>query len=369
MSKERLIRVAISQGDYNGVGPEVILKALANDTIIELFTPIIFSDRRLIEHTRRVLEIPINHLHYVASAADAKAGKVNVVDLHLPSFTIDAGHPNRESGEAAVVSLRAAVESVMDGECDILVTAPISKEAVQSDDFQFEGHTEFLSHQAGEEYKAQMILFNDALRVALVTTHLPLSEISQHITKENVAEAAKSLEKTLRRDFGIERPKIAVLSLNPHCGDGGLLGNEEENEIIPGVEICTEEGLMVFGPYAADGFFGSDSYRKFDGVVAMYHDQGLAPFKALARESGVNFTAALPFVRTSPDHGTACDIAWKGVARAESMREAIYQAIDIYRNRRNYDEASANPLMKAPKKNSGKNSDKERTKKENETEQ
>ena len=256
------------------------------------------------------------------------------------------GQPTQASGKSAVAALEAAVEALKNGEIDVLVTAPISKEAVQSDEFRFPGHTEFLEARAGEGAKSRMILFDDYVRVALVTTHLPVSKIAQAITKEAVAEAISSLNQSLRRDFGFERPRIAVLSLNPHAGDGGLLGDEEQTQIAPAVKEARETGILAFGPFAADGFFGLGDYRHFDGVVAMYHDQGLAPFKALAGEHGVNFTANLPIIRTSPDHGTAFSIAWKGEADPTSMREAIYKAIDIFRRRADFTEASSNPLRK-----------------------
>ncbi|MDE6578005.1 MAG: 4-hydroxythreonine-4-phosphate dehydrogenase PdxA, partial [Muribaculaceae bacterium] len=242
--------------------------------------------------------------------------------------------------------LEMAVNALQDGAVDVLVTAPICKENVQGEGFNFPGHTEFLENRIGDGAKVRMILFDDFVRVALVSTHLPISKVAAAVTPESVRDAIDSLNISLKRDFGIVRPRIAVLSLNPHAGDGGLLGSEEKEIISPVIEACREDGIIVFGPFAADGFFALGDYRKFDGIVAMYHDQGLAPFKTLAGERGVNFTAGLPFVRTSPDHGTAFPIAWKGMADATSMREAIYKAIDIFRRREIYDEASANPLRK-----------------------
>lgn len=340
------IRVGITQGDFNGVGLEVALKSVAAEGITDLFTPIIFSDWRLVEYARKQFALDQIHFHRINNAADAKANAVNVVDLHLADTNIEAGKPTASSGAGAVAALEAAMQAMQDGDIDVLVTAPISKEAAQGENFHYAGHTEYLNAKAGDDYRAQMILFDGPLRVALVTTHLPLAQIPAAITREKIVQAAEDLAATLRSDFSIVRPKIAVLSLNPHCGDGGLLGNEEQEVIIPAVKDCIEKGILAFGPYPADGFFGSGSFRDFDGVLAMYHDQGLAPFKALARSAGVNFTAGLPFVRTSPDHGTAYDIAWKGEADATSMREAIYAAIDIFRSRASWQEASANPLRK-----------------------
>lgn len=266
------------------------------------------------------------------------------VSQELPE--LNPGVPTAASGKAAVASLEMAMEALESGDIDVLVTAPISKEAVQSDQFHFPGHTEYLEAKAGEGYKSRMILFDDHIRVALVSTHLPVARLAEAVTRESVGAAIESLRHSLKQDFGIVRPRIAVLSLNPHAGDGGLLGSEEQEVITPAINEAREKGTLAFGPFAADGFFGVGDYRKFDGIVAMYHDQGLAPFKALAGERGVNFTAGLPFVRTSPDHGTAFGIAWKGEADPTSMREAIYKAIDLLRNRQRFLEASANPLRK-----------------------
>ncbi|MBD5329518.1 MAG: 4-hydroxythreonine-4-phosphate dehydrogenase PdxA [Bacteroides sp.] len=355
------LRVGITHGDYNGVGYEIIVKALADEKIPEIFTPVVFASQTLFEKARKEYGAEMPAVEYVKNISQIKDGKINVVDLHLGDLSLHPGEPTKESGEAAVAALEAAVEAIEEGMIDLIVTAPINKAAVQSEQFHFPGHTEYLEAKSnrneneGEEssddaspaYKAQMILFDDYLKVALVTTHLPVAEIAQAITRENVTDSIMRLDKVLRSDFGCERPKIAVLSLNPHCGDNGLLGDDEIEKIIPAIEDAEENGVLAFGPYAADGFFATDAYRNFDGVLAMYHDQGLAPFKALAGEHGVNFTAGLPFVRTSPDHGTAYDIAWKGEADPTSMREAIYKGIDLWRNRERYRRASANPLRKA----------------------
>lgn len=343
----RPVRVGITHGDYNGVAYEVMLKALADETVTELMTPVLFADWRLVQQAVKTLGIEVPGLARIGSASEAEDGQVNVVDLRLKDATVDAGHPSAASGAAAVLALKKAMDAIGAGEIDVLVTAPISKEAAQSDTFRFPGHTEFLEACAGEGHHAQMILFNDMLRVALVTTHLPIAEIPKSLTREKISDAIMRFNATLRQDFGLERPKIAVLSLNPHCGDGGLLGSEEKEVIAPAIEEVSDKGVLAFGPFPADGFFGSGVYRRYDGVLAMYHDQGLAPFKTIAGESGVNFTAGLPFVRTSPDHGTACDIAWKSVADPASMREAIYKAIDIFRCRQNHLRAAANPLRKA----------------------
>lgn len=341
------IRVGITHGDFNGIGYEVILKALAEEGITDLFTPVVFADWRLIDHARKSLNIEIQGLQRVSNASEARDGAINIVDLRLADTTLEPGKPTKASGQGAIIALEKAVEAVEAGDIDVIVTAPINKAAVQSDSFHFPGHTEYLEAKAGNDFHAQMILFDDRMRVALVTTHLPVSKISEAITKEKVVDAITRLNATLRQDFGCDGPKIAVLSLNPHCGDDGLLGSEEQDVIIPAIEEANQRKCLAFGPYAADGFFGSGAYADFDGIVAMYHDQGLAPFKALSGDDGVNFTAGLPFVRTSPDHGTAYDIAWQGVADPASMRTAIYKAIDIVRTRRNHQHASRNPLRKA----------------------
>lgn len=341
-----MIKVGITQGDFNGIGLEVTLKALADEMITDLFIPVIFADNRLVNFAIRELGIELPKTKVIEKAADARQGVINIVDLKLQDVQVTAGTPTQSSGRGAVESLERAVHALQAGEIDVLVTAPISKEACQSDDFKFTGHTEYLNAKAGKDHRAQMILFDDLLRVALVSTHVPVSKISEVTTRESVERSIGDFAITLRRDFSIRKPKIAVLSLNPHTGDGGLLGTEERDVIVPAIEACVEAGVQAFGPFAADGFFGSGAYRNFDGVLAMYHDQGLAPFKALSGDAGVNYTAGLPFVRTSPDHGTAFDIAWKGHADPLSMRQAIYKAIDIFRCRKMYDKAAANPLAK-----------------------
>ncbi|MDE6400291.1 MAG: 4-hydroxythreonine-4-phosphate dehydrogenase PdxA [Muribaculaceae bacterium] len=356
------VKVGITHGDINGVGYEVILGALSCDAIAEMFTPVVFGFYSLAEKCRRQLGLEELHLQKVKSAAAAQTGKVNIVDIagEVPQHEPGRGTP--ESGKAAVEALDAAVKALKAGEIDVLVTAPISKEAVQGDSFRFPGHTEYLESCAGEGARARMILFDDTVRVALVSTHLPISKVAEAVTRKNVENTIADLDRSLRMDFGFERPKIAVLSLNPHAGDGGLLGSEETEVIGPAIKEMRDRGVLAFGPFASDGFFGMGDYRKFDGVVAMYHDQGLAPFKTLAGERGVNFTAGLPFVRTSPDHGTAFGIAWKGIADPTSMREAIYKALDIFRNRAVYVEMSANPLRRysADKPDKGERQDRPR---------
>ena len=274
-------------------------------------------------------------------------GHINVVDACSGELQQTPGVASQASGKAAVEALKAACDAMEAGEIDILVTAPIDKKSVQASGFDFPGHTEFLESRfsSSADEKSLMILFDDELRVALLTTHLPISRVAESVRKDLVKDTIKRFAASLKRDFGCERPRIAVLGLNPHCGDSGAIGTEETEEIIPAIEACRDEGILAFGPMPADGFFASGGYRAVDGVLAMYHDQGLAPFKALSRENGVNFTAGLEIVRTSPAHGTAYDKAGRGTADATSMREALYKAIDIARTRAVYDEASANVLQ------------------------
>lgn len=342
----RPIRVGITHGDINGVGYEVILKALADEKMLELCTPVIFGYHSIAEKARRQFGLEDQRLYKSGSAGQAQDGRISVVEVGGTAPEVVPGEPTEDSGKAAVAALEAATGALEEGTVDVLVTAPISKEAVHGEAFDFPGHTEYLEAKIGHGAKARMILFDDNVRVALVSTHLPISKVAQGVTKESVEAAIVSLDDSLRRDFGIPRPRIAVLSLNPHAGDGGVIGTEEKDIIEPVISSCREKGILSFGPFAADGFFGMGDYKKFDGIVAMYHDQGLAPFKTLAGERGVNFTAGLPFVRTSPDHGTAFGIAWKDQADATSMREAIYAALDIYRRRNIFEEASSNPLKK-----------------------
>lgn len=341
-----MLKVGLTHGDINGVGYEIILKAVGEEGIGDLFTPVVFGIPSLFEKAKDMFGYPNLSVNVTTDPSKIKPGRINLVALPVKEPELQPGKVSKEAGEVAAASLEAAVEALKNGDIDVLVTAPISKEAIQSATFDFPGHTEYLSERLGNGEDAIMILCNDSLRVALLTKHIPVSEIAAGVTKEKVIATTERFSNILKRDFGVVRPAIAVLSLNPHAGDGGLLGKEEEEVLKPAIEELRHNGVLAFGPFAADGFFGHGSYKKFDGVLAMYHDQGLAPFKTIASAGGVNFSAGLPFVRTSPDHGTAFDIAWKGEADAASMRDAIYMAIDIYRRRLNYDEASRNPIKK-----------------------
>ena len=346
MANEKLIRVGITQGDTNGIGYEVILKALQNQQMTELFTPVVYGSAKTASYHRKALELQPVSMNVIRNSADIKDGVNNLVEVANEEVKVELGVSSEIAGRAAFDALERAVTDLKQGYIDVLVTAPINKKSIQSEQFTFPGHTEYLEASIGDGDKALMILFSDKIRVALVTTHVPVSRIGEYITKEAVLDKLFAFNRSLKSDFGIVRPRIAVLSLNPHAGDGGLLGKEEQEVIAPAIAEAVEKKVVAFGPYAADGFFGNEMYKHFDGVLAMYHDQGLAPFKTIAMESGVNFTAGLPYVRTSPDHGTGYDIAGKNEANEQSMREAIYAAIDIYRNRCNYAERTQNPLRR-----------------------
>ena len=342
-----MIRVGITQGDINGIGYEVILKTFSDSRMAEICIPIIYGSSKVAAYHRKALNLQPITLYQIKHAKDAAEGKINILNYTEEEIKVDLGKSTPAGGEAAYLSLEKAVADLKEGLIDVLVTAPINKHNIQRDDFHFPGHTEYLEERFGnEEAKSLMILAKDKLKVALVTGHMPLSEVPKLLTKERIKEAASRFEDSLKRDFGYQKPRIAVLSLNPHAGENGLLGSEEEEIIKPAISELEEKGMLCFGPYPSDGFFGSDSVARFDGILAMYHDQGLAPFKALAMEDGVNFTAGLPVIRTSPAHGTAYNIAGKGEASEESFRQAIYTAIDICNCRRVYESAHANPLRK-----------------------
>lgn len=340
------LKVGITQGDINGVGYEVIFKTFENEDMFGLCTPVIYGSPKVAIYHRNSCGLQTN-FNIVPSASDARDGQLNMVNCFgEKEIKIEFGKTTEEAGNAAFVALERALQELSEGKIDVLVTAPINKNSIQREGFQFPGHTEYIEQRLGNGQKALMILATDTLRVALVTTHLPLSKIAENITKDGIIEKLNILQQSLKRDFSIDNPRIAVLSLNPHCGDGGLLGTEENDIITPAIVESFKKGIRCFGPYAADGFFGSGSYCHFDAILAMYHDQGLAPFKALAQDEGVNFTAGLPVIRTSPAHGTANDIAGKNQADPASFRKAIYAAIDVYHNRQRYDQAYANPLRK-----------------------
>ncbi|CDD49669.1 4-hydroxythreonine-4-phosphate dehydrogenase [Bacteroides sp. CAG:875] len=343
--ENRKIRVGITHGDINGVGYEVILKTFSDPTMLELCTPVIYGSPKVAAYHRKAMEIPTN-FSIVNTAEDAQDGRVNVVNCIEEELKVELSKPTPEAGKAALTALEKALADYRAGLFDVLVTAPINKHTIQSDTFHFPGHTEYIEERVGDGQKALMILLKGDFRVALVTGHVPVRDIPGMLTKELIMEKMEIFHQSLKKDFGIDNPRIAVFSLNPHAGDHGLLGTEEEEIIIPAMKEMIARGVQCFGPYPADGFMGSGNYTHFDGILAMYHDQGLAPFKALAMDEGVNFTAGLPIVRTSPAHGTAYDIAGKGVASEDSFRQAVYVAMDVFRNRAWEKEISARPLRK-----------------------
>lgn len=345
MEQNKRIRIGITSGDTNGIGYEVILKTFAEPTIFELCTPIVYGNPRVATYHRKGLNLATNFAS-VQDAAEAEPDRLNMVVVDDAEVKVELGTPSQEAGKQALRSLDRALQDYRDGKLDAIVTAPINKNTIQSDTFKFPGHTEYIQANMGEGNEALMILMNERLRVALVTTHLPIAKVAQAITEDSVLAKLRILHHSLCRDFALSMPRIAVLALNPHAGENGLLGSEEQQVIQPAIEKAVAEGIAVFGPYPADGFFGSRAYEHFDAVLAMYHDQGLTAFKALAMEDGVNYTAGLPIVRTSPAHGTAYDIAGQGVADENSFRQAIFTATDIWRNRAFYDEGHQNPLPK-----------------------
>ena len=341
MSKR--LKIGITQGDTNGVGWEVILKIFSDNRLTELFTPVIYgSSAAAAYYQKRLNDIEPVKFMVVDGAERAQQGRVNLVECGAKELSVTPGKPSKVGGEAAAAALNMAIKELKDGAIDALVTAPIDKEMIQSEAFSFTGHTEFLAKEL--EGEPLMIMTSELMRVGLATIHVPVAEVAQSLSKELIVERINQINTSMREDFGVVRPKVAVLALNPHAGDGGLLGKEEQEIIKPAIVEAYEAGALAFGPFAADGFFASGQFKNYDAILAMYHDQGLAPFKTLT-PNGVNFTASLSEVRTSPDHGVAYDIAGKGIADEQSMRNAIYEAIDIVQRRREWAEWNANPLQ------------------------
>ena len=345
MSERGKIRVGITQGDINGIGYEIIFKTFENTEMFDICTPIVFGSPKAAAYHRKALEMEAPY-NAIEKSTDAQAGKLNIINCNNDELHIELGSSSPEAGQAAFQSLEKAVEAYKNGEIDVLVTAPIDKSAIQSEQFNFPGHTEYLQERCGGEDKALMLLCSGELRVAVATSHMALRDIPAAITPELLEEKITLLDKSLKEDFNIDAPKIAVLSLNPHAGDNGLLGKEEIDVIAPTIRKMNDGGIFCYGPFAADGFMGSGKYASFDAILAMYHDQGLTPLKTLAMNDGVNFTAGLRIIRTSPAHGVAFDIAGKGEADENSFRQAIYAAIDILRNRKLYFGSRRNPLRK-----------------------
>ena len=347
MNKSEKIKLGISIGDFNGIGIEIILKTFLDKRMLDFCTPILFGSAKLITAYKKNMDINIlfNGIKHVDKAIH---GQLHILNLWNEEIKIDLGKPTELSGKYAFESLEAATNSLNKGEIDVLVTAPINKDNIQSENFKFPGHTEFLESKL--EGESLMILMSKNLRIGLITGHIPVSKISEAITSDLIKKKVDILYKTLVQDFAISKPKIAILGLNPHCGDHGVIGNEDDEIIRPTITEIQNEGKLVYGPYAADSFFGSENYKNFDAILAMYHDQGLAPFKTLAFGDGVNFTAGLSEVRTSPDHGTAYELAGKEQANINSFKEAVFSGIQIFKTRKEYKSLTENVLKRSRQK-------------------
>lgn len=341
-------KIGITSGDLNGIGLEVVLKALSDNRLLEMCTPVVYSSEAAIKHNMKLLDINPISFHKIKNIDDFKHNKFNLVKIWDEEPEIEFGSPSELAGKHALLSLKAAVADMKEGKIDALVTAPIDKSSIQSDEFDFPGHTEYLQTEAGAE-ESLMFMLGDNTKIGLVTNHIPIAEITKTLSTEKILKKIGLMNKSLKEDFGINRPKIAVLGLNPHAGDNGLLGKEEEKVISPAIQQAKSIEILAFGPFPADGFFGNASHTQFDAVLAMYHDQGLIPAKIFSFGTGVNFTAGLSFVRTSPDHGTAYNIAGQNLASGDSLRSAIYKALDIKNKRREFEELAERPIV--PSKN------------------
>lgn len=338
------IKIGISIGDVNGIGLEIIIKTLADAAILDYCTPIVYGHTKVASFHRRSVNVHDLNFNVITEAAQAQPRKANMINCWEEDVKIELGVSNETGGKYALASLERATNDLLSGQIDALVTAPINKDNIQSETFRFPGHTEYLQERDNAP-ESLMFLVSDTLRVGVVTGHIPVSQIPQAITTEKILSKLKLMDASLKKDFWIRKPKIAVLGLNPHAGDNGLIGNDEQTTIQPAIDEARASGILALGPYPADGFFANATYHQFDAVLAMYHDQGLIPFKQIAFESGVNFTAGLSFVRTSPDHGTAYDIAGKNQASEVSFREALFTAMHIVKHRRETAELNENPLQ------------------------
>ena len=341
--ENKIIKVGITQGDINGIGYEVIIKALSDPAINDLCIPVVYGSPKVAAYHRKALNINNFSFNNVRTPEEANPKRANMVNCLDDNVHVELGKSTPHGGQCALASLERAIADLKDGKIDVLVTAPIDKHNMQSDSFKFPGHTEYLKAKFGSD-DTLMLMVSERLKIGMVTGHVPLVKVSELITVDSVLRKIRLMDRSLFYDFGIRKPKIAVLGLNPHAGDNMLIGDEEGVSIIPAIQKALQEGIFVFGPFPSDGFFGAGTFTRFDGILAMYHDQGITPFKAMAFDSGVNFTAGLPVVRTSPVHGTAFSIAGKGEASENSLRQAIYLACDIYRNRLLYSEIARNPL-------------------------
>tara|TARA_B110000971_G_scaffold131960_1_gene135082 strand:+ start:409 stop:1476 length:1068 start_codon:yes stop_codon:yes gene_type:complete len=347
MNKQNKIVVGISIGDLNGIGSEVVLKTLQDPRILDFFTPVIFASFKIMTYFKKAYQIECN-LHGIDKIENINHHKINVFNVWDESVDINFGKEDLNTGAYAVKSLKSAVAALKNNKINVLVTAPINKSSIQSKDFNYPGHTDFLNKEL--EGESLMLMIRDSLRVGLLTDHVAVKDVSQSITKELVERKIKTIKDTLIQDFGIRKPKIAVLGINPHNGDHGVIGSEDDTVLRPALDEIYKNGTLVYGPYAADSFFGSGNYEKFDAIIASYHDQGLIPFKTLSFGKGVNYTAGLNKIRTSPDHGTAFDVAGKNIANNDSFKEALYTAIEIFRKREEYKNLTKNSLEIAVQK-------------------
>ncbi len=337
------IKVGITHGDINGISYEIIIKTLMDNRMLDICTPVVYGSPKVGAYHRKALNVSNFSFHLINSASEANPKRANIIDCLDDSVRVELGKSTSIAGEASLAALKMAVNDARKGLIDVIVTAPINKHNIQSDRFNFKGHTEYLASMFDTE-EVLMIMVSDIMKVGVLSDHIPLSEVPGFISKNRILDKLRIMNQSLIQDFAVRKPLIAVLGLNPHAGDSGLIGNEEIETIIPAINQAREEGIMALGPYPADGFFGSENFTKFDGILAMFHDQGLAPFKALVFESGVNYTAGLQVVRTSPAHGTAYEIAGKNEACPASFRQAVYLACDIFKNRKLYRELTDNSL-------------------------
>lgn len=343
MKDEKKTRVAITHGDLNGVGYEVILKTFSDSRMYEFCTPVLYGSTKVASYHKKLLTSTQEYPFVgIREASEAQDGKFNVVNLTQDEVKIDLGKSTEVAGQLSRESLNRACADLKAGSVDVLVTAPINKRNIQAPDFDFPGHTEYLSYQFGGQ--SLMLMVCDRIRIGIVTNHLALKDVPSALTPDLLSEKIRLMNESLKRDFGITIPKIAVLALDPHAGDNGVIGDFDMRVIKPVIDKAQSNGILAYGPFPSDGFFGSSEFNKFDGVLALYHDQGLIPFKLMSFTEGVNYTAGLPYVRTSPAHGTGYDIAGKDKASEQSFRSAVYLACNILRNRREYDELTANPL-------------------------
>ena len=340
--KERIIRVGISHGDYNGIGYEIILKTFSDERMFDFCTPIIYGSSKLAAYYKKTIPNCKINFNNIKSTSQAIDGKLNILNIVQDEIKVEPGISTKEAGTLAFESLEAITQDIEHG-IDVMVTAPINKDNIQSDNFKFPGHTEYLADKFGKDNEL-MVLTGETMNIAVVTGHIPIKDVAATITKELILKKLQILQNSLKVDFGIMNPRIAVLGINPHAGDNGLLGKEEQEIIIPAIEEAKENKMLAFGPFPSDGFFGSDDYTKFDGILAMYHDQGLLPFKSLNFEDGVNFTAGISIIRTSPDHGTGYNIAAKNIASPNSIRAAILMAVDVFKKRKEHKSLTKNPL-------------------------